>query len=51
MNKKTNACRMLDQQKIPYQLREYAWSEDSLDARHVAVETGDAQLTFLKRLY
>ncbi|MHC5409686.1 Cys-tRNA(Pro) deacylase [Listeria seeligeri] len=41
MNKKTNACRMLDQQKIPYQLREYAWSEDSLDARHVALETGD----------
>ncbi|WP_181249718.1 Cys-tRNA(Pro) deacylase [Listeria seeligeri] len=32
---------MLDQQKIPYQLREYAWSEDSLDERHVAVETGD----------
>ncbi|MBF2665028.1 Cys-tRNA(Pro) deacylase [Listeria seeligeri] len=41
MNKKTNACRMLEQQKIPYQLREYAWSEDSLDARHVALETGD----------
>lgn len=41
MNKKTNACRMLDQQKIPYQLREYTWSEDSLDARHVALETGD----------
>ncbi|WP_271004032.1 Cys-tRNA(Pro) deacylase [Listeria seeligeri] len=41
MNKKTNACRMLDQQKIPYQLREYAWNENSLDARHVALETGD----------
>ncbi|AIS62040.1 Cys-tRNA(Pro) deacylase [Listeria ivanovii] len=41
MNKKTNACRMLDQQKISYQLREYAWNEHSLDAIHVALKTGD----------
>ncbi|HHQ0110136.1 TPA: hypothetical protein ACSKRG_002996, partial [Listeria monocytogenes] len=28
MNKKTNACRILDKQKVNYELREYAWSED-----------------------
>ncbi|MBC1483315.1 Cys-tRNA(Pro) deacylase [Listeria sp. FSL L7-1485] len=41
MNKKTNVCRILDQQKIPYQLQEYAWDEDSLNALHVALETGN----------
>ena len=29
---KTIAARMLDQQKIPYELRAYEYSEDELDA-------------------
>ncbi|WP_088815379.1 MULTISPECIES: Cys-tRNA(Pro) deacylase [Listeria] len=37
---KTNACRMLDQKKIPYSLHEYVVDETHLDAVHVATETG-----------
>ena len=33
---KTIAARMLDQQKIPYELRAYEYSEDELDAETVA---------------
>jgi Cys-tRNA(Pro)/Cys-tRNA(Cys) deacylase len=33
---KTNACRILDAKNIPYELREYAWSEEELDAVSVA---------------
>ncbi|WP_239256207.1 Cys-tRNA(Pro) deacylase [Listeria ilorinensis] len=40
MAHKTNACRLLDQKKIPYTLHEYTFSEDALDAVHVAQETG-----------
>ncbi|MCL5677616.1 MAG: Cys-tRNA(Pro) deacylase [Firmicutes bacterium] len=37
---KTIAARMLDQMKIPYELREYPWSEDELDAPSVARKIG-----------
>ena len=37
---KTNAIRKIEQQKIPYQLHEYAWNEQQLDAIHVAKEMG-----------
>lgn len=37
---KTIAARMLDQQKIAYELREYDWSEDELDAVTVARKVG-----------
>lgn len=33
---KTNAMRQLDRAKIPYEIHEYAWKEDALDAEHVA---------------
>lgn len=33
---KTNACRILDQAKIEYQIFEFPWSEDHLDANSVA---------------
>lgn len=35
---KTNAIRLVEQKKIPYQEHEYAWSEDHLGAEDVAVE-------------
>ncbi|MBC1368608.1 Cys-tRNA(Pro) deacylase [Listeria welshimeri] len=50
MNKKTNACRILDKQKINYSLHEYAFSEDSLDAIHVAIETGNNPAQIFKTL-
>ncbi|MBC1470774.1 Cys-tRNA(Pro) deacylase [Listeria seeligeri] len=50
MNKKTNTCRMIDQQKITYELREYAWNEESLDALHVALETGDDPAQIFKTI-
>lgn len=34
--KKTNCCRILDAQSIPYELLVYDWSEDALDAISVA---------------
>lgn len=37
---KTIAARMLDQMKIDYELREYEWSEDELDAVSVARKVG-----------
>jgi len=37
---KTIAARILDQMKIPYELREYDWSEDELDAVTVARKCG-----------
>jgi len=37
---KTNAARLLDQMNIPYELREYEWSEDELDAVSVARKIG-----------
>ena len=37
---KTIAARMLDQMKIAYELREYPWSEDELDAVSVAHKIG-----------
>ncbi len=37
---KTNAVRMVEKTKIPYQLHEYPWSEDHLDAFHVGQEMG-----------
>lgn len=38
--KKTNCCRILDAQHIPYQLLTYDWSEDALDAISVADKIG-----------
>lgn len=38
---KTNAIREVEKQKIPMELREYPWSEDHLEARHVAEELGE----------
>ncbi|RIV24573.1 Cys-tRNA(Pro) deacylase [Alicyclobacillaceae bacterium I2511] len=40
MKNKTNACRILDQLKIPYSLHEYAWNEQTLDAVTVAGKIG-----------
>ncbi len=37
---KTNACRILDQHNIPYEVREYAVNEDELDAVTVAHKIG-----------
>jgi Cys-tRNA(Pro)/Cys-tRNA(Cys) deacylase len=37
---KTNACRILDAKKIPYEVREYSWSEEELDAVSVAHKIG-----------
>lgn len=37
---KTIAARILDQQKIPYTLHEYEWSEEELDAVTVAAKVG-----------
>ncbi|MFZ5816315.1 MAG: Cys-tRNA(Pro) deacylase [Bacillota bacterium] len=37
---KTIAARILDQMKIPYELREYAWDEEELDAVTVARKVG-----------
>ena len=37
---KTNAARILDELNIPYEIREYEWSEDELDAVTVAGKIG-----------
>lgn len=37
---KTNACRILDQHSIPYEIREYEVNEDELDAVTVAHKIG-----------
>jgi Cys-tRNA(Pro)/Cys-tRNA(Cys) deacylase len=37
---KTNACRILDKNKISYELREYEWHEEELDAVSVARKIG-----------
>ncbi|MEF9937840.1 Cys-tRNA(Pro) deacylase [Carnobacterium sp.] len=37
---KTNACRILDKAKIPYEIYEFPWSEDHVDAKTVAKELG-----------
>lgn len=47
---KTNVCRKLEQQKISYELLEYTWNEDSLDAIHVALETGDSPSHIFKTI-
>ncbi|EUJ21584.1 transcriptional regulator [Listeria aquatica FSL S10-1188] len=50
MAHKTNACRMLDQKKIPYELHEYHFDEQHLDAAHVAKETGKNPAQIFKTL-
>lgn len=40
---KTNAMRMVEQAKIPYQIHEYAWNEQHLDAKS-AVENGEVPI-------
>lgn len=39
--KKTNAMRMLDRAKIPYEVREYAVDENDLSGEHVAAQLGE----------
>ncbi len=44
---KTNALRIVEQQKIPYTLYHYTWSEDEVSANHVAdqlLEKKEAQI-------
>lgn len=44
---KTNALRIVEQQKIPYTLYHYNWSEDAISANHVAdqlLEKKEAQI-------
>lgn len=50
MTVKTIAARMLDQMKIPYELRAYAWSEDELDAVSVAHKVGIPPAQMVKTL-
>lgn len=38
---KTNAIREVERQKISMELREYPWSEDHLEAKHVAQALGE----------
>lgn len=48
--KKTNAARLLDQARVPYQLIPYAVDEDHLEATHVAAELGEDIATVYKTL-
>lgn len=44
---KTNALRIVEQQKIPYTVYHYTWSEDAVSANHVAdqlLEKKEAQI-------
>ncbi|SBO18389.1 Cys-tRNA(Pro) deacylase [Carnobacterium divergens] len=47
---KTNACRMLDQENIQYQMYEFPWSEDHIDAKSVAEKLGIATDSIYKTL-
>lgn len=39
--KKTNAARLLDQMKVPYELIPYEVDEDNLGAEHIATQLGE----------
>lgn len=39
-NIKTNAIRMIESAKLPYEIHEYPWDENHLDAIHVSHEMG-----------
>lgn len=46
-NKKTNAARILDRMKIPYEIKEYEVDLDDLSAIHVAASAGmDVKMVF-----
>ncbi len=46
-NKKTNAARILDRLKIPYEIKEYEVDLEDLSAVHVAASTGmDVKMVF-----
>jgi len=47
---KTNAIRIVEQQKIPYQEYEFGWSEDHLSANSVAEKIGIADGKIFKTL-
>lgn len=47
---KTNAIRLLEQQKIAYVEHTYEWSEDHLDAEHVAEQMADVADRIFKTL-
>lgn len=50
MAEKTNASRILDRNKIPYELVEYRVDPDHLEASHVAEELGEDIATVYKTL-
>ncbi|MGY3778651.1 Cys-tRNA(Pro) deacylase [Isobaculum melis] len=50
MVQKTNACRLLDQQKIPYETHEIAWDEEHLDAVSVSQKLQIAPTRLYKTL-
>ncbi|GMA61277.1 hypothetical protein GCM10025859_17170 [Alicyclobacillus fastidiosus] len=50
MATKTIACRILDNLRIPYQLHEYDWDEQALDAGTVAEKVGIAPSQIFKTL-
>ena len=47
---KTNAIRIVEQKKIPYQEHTYTFSEDDLGAKHVAEELNQNEAQILKTL-
>ncbi|WP_159722490.1 Cys-tRNA(Pro) deacylase [Enterococcus sp. CSURQ0835] len=47
---KTNAIRLVEQQKISYHEHEYTWSEADLGARHVAEQVGIEPARIFKTL-
>ncbi|GEO27895.1 Cys-tRNA(Pro)/Cys-tRNA(Cys) deacylase [Alicyclobacillus acidoterrestris] len=50
MAAKTIACRILDRQNIPYQVHEYDWNEEALDAKTVAQKVGISPSQIFKTL-
>jgi Cys-tRNA(Pro)/Cys-tRNA(Cys) deacylase len=48
--KKTNALRILEQQKIPYQTLEYSYDSENLDVAKIATDNGIALETIYKTL-
>lgn len=47
---KTNAIRIVEQKKIPYQEHTYTFSENDLDAKHVAEELNQNEAQIFKTL-
>ena len=47
---KTNACRLLDQKKVPYELIPYEVDENDLGAEHIAEQLGEDIVQVFKTL-